>query len=595
MSFVRLLFIYSLAMPGQLFAADAQFDWAQIKRSYETVYQEIQPYLGEPVDRGRIPKGSKYLNAYKGFYRYQLAESHAYAFGITSADQRKDLIKKIDFLFHLIFSCGQMYSVKPIDVKTEVAGKEEFFYFLLKTLTKIANTLKNEDYVDERKLNGLFSFIGGAIEQLGKSEHSKELIDLMYVPIKDWITNSFPISHMLKYVVNTIVNRPERSSGGCCVESGHRFDYGTYFNKYYLKKPEYEKINEWIGEGPIFFGQKNNADQEFKNFEQVAVVPFNPNKLLQDEENFCAFIRYIESIHNKGESLLKKWNDVIDSEIAEKALESQNSAAVRAAKTKKTDKGDPKEVLAAMMAAMGLEADQPSSTVSKKKNTTSKKAKTGKTALTKPDRDAEVEEAEQRRLRAQPALEEEEKRQVHLAETHTDKAKRNAALEQRQKELQERKSGEAAAHTANGEAVANRKQSWVDALYDAQEKLSSYKSDSLIDPAIFEESSADDDLDAAQEKPDPHNPNSLIDPAVFGGSANFKRVCKELKNKGIYLGLQSRGNEKCVAMWKDCNGRNCMVWFDAPHGAQIKKGSMAGWAVALHKALRDSGRLLSLK
>lgn len=569
-------------MPGQLFAADAQFDWAEQKRSYEIVYQKNQPYLGDPVDRDRIPEGSKYLDTYKGFYRYQLAESYAYAFGITSADQRKDLIKKIDFLFHLIFSCGQMYSVKPIDVKTEVAEKEEFFYFLLKTLTEIANTLKNEDYVDERNLNGLFSFIDGAIDYLGKSEHSKELIDLMYVPIKDWITNNFPISHMLKYVVNTIVNRPERYS----FEYEYRFDCITYFNEYHSKKPEYKKIDEWIGLAPIFFSQKNKAGQEFKNFEQAIVVPFNPNELLygrQDKESFCAFIRYIESIHNKGESLLKKWNDVIDSEIREKALESENRAAVRAAKTKKTDKGDPKEVLAAMMAAMGFEDDQPSSPASKK-------AKTGETALTKLGRDAE-----QRRLRAQTALEEEEKRQVQLAETHPDNAKRNAALEHRRKEREELRIGEAVALAAEQDALLKRNPSWVDALYDAQEKLTSYKSDSLIDPIIFEESAADDDLDAAQKKPDPHNPNSLIDPAVFGGSANFKRVCKELKNKGIYLGLQSRGNEKCVAMWKDCNGRNCMVWFDAPHGAEIKKGSMAGWAVALHKALRDSGRLLSLK
>jgi hypothetical protein len=251
-------------------------------------------------------------------------------------------------------------------------------------------------------------------------------------------------------------------------------------------------------------------------------------------------------LHEEGNALLEKWSAMLD----------------------------PQKVLKAMMAAMELEDDGASSPTRKPKPKAAGMVEKPTQSLKEKQRRVEKKEAETKAREKQEAMEqlrlleeqraiEEAKRQAQLAVTKADNAVKNAALRQRQKDRALQKEAETAKLAAERDALLQRPQSWLDRLYADQTQLKSFDKDRLVDPVVFE------------------------------GIADFDDVCAELTSKGIYLGLRIHGNEKCVAMWKDNNGRNVMVWFDAPYGVQLTKGSYAGWAIGLHKALSNSGRLLT--
>jgi hypothetical protein len=139
-------------------------------------------------------------------------------------------------------------------------------------------------------------------------------------------------------------------------------------------------------------------------------------------------------------------------------------------------------------------------------------------------------------------------------------AERNAAQRARQATLLERRAAAAEEEKLRVEGISRRaERSWVDAAFRAQ--LRPFSSDNLIDPAIFD------------------------------GSPNFERVLKVLVDAGIYVDANIHGNEKGIARWVGADGKNVMVWFDRPHGAQLQKGENAGWVRGLEKALKESGRL----
>ncbi|MDP3641055.1 MAG: hypothetical protein Q8R43_01295, partial [Alphaproteobacteria bacterium] len=118
------------ALSANIFAAaevtDASDLWSQELAQYEAVYNDAHQYFGEPVDDGRVPSNATFLGVQDGYRRYQLPETSAYLFGVTSPAQRKDLMEKTDFLFRLIYSCAQIYSIKPIDVQSGGALQQEF-------------------------------------------------------------------------------------------------------------------------------------------------------------------------------------------------------------------------------------------------------------------------------------------------------------------------------------------------------------------------------------------------------------------------------------------------------------------------------------
>ena len=573
MHFFRQLTVISclLVSSANVFAAVAAEDvWSQELSSYEAVFRDAQQYFSEPVDEARVPSNAIFLGAQDGYRRYKLPETEAYLFGVMTPEQRKELMGKIDFLFRLICSCGQQYSIRPIDVqlpgvlKKEITSTKEGFYHILGILSEIANKLKNQDYLDELDLNRLFTFIDWAIHELNKSKGSKELIESMYVPIKSWIIDNFRVSPMLQHIVISSSELPIRTDGGYAVFTNYAFKYGSYFNEYHSKTRGYQKITEWL-DGPklrtVKEEQKIIADQELKEFERVITVPFDrnqaPSEWQGNDDVFCAFIRYVESIHNQGEALLEKWCNFIDEEKEESERLAQEKATARAAKIP-PKKIDPKAALAEMMRSLGIEDDsQPSKASSKAKKTT-------KPNSIPKESKAEMERLHQAAERARTLREvEETERLAQLEEIKRENAERNAALELRQAELRERREQERQNRKMIMKGLLQREAEWVESLYAETQKLPVY------------------------------NSSELIDPAIFLGQSDYKRVIDALRAAGIYIKEHIHGNEKCFAMWKDSDGKNKMVWFDAPHGVQVSKGAAAGWVISLQKALKESGRLLS--
>jgi hypothetical protein len=143
--------------------------WSQRRCDYETVYNDVRKYSKGPVDLGRSPEGAVFLGELDGYRHYRLPETNSYLFGVTSPDQRTRLMEKIDFLFRLIYSCGQQHSIQPIDIHSTAPIKKEFattsegFFDIFQTLWKIAGMLKDQGYVDERSLNELYHSIGVAM------------------------------------------------------------------------------------------------------------------------------------------------------------------------------------------------------------------------------------------------------------------------------------------------------------------------------------------------------------------------------------------------------------------------------------------------
>lgn len=105
---------------------------------------------------------------------------------------------------------------------------------------------------------------------------------------------------------------------------------------------------------------------------------------------------------------------------------------------------------------------------------------------------------------------------------------------QRQRDLAARRVAEEEATSEKRGVLLECKYSWVDRLYEMQQKLAVLSEDKLVDSFIFE------------------------------GEADFKADCDELKAKGISVKSCVHGNEKCVAMWKDINGSKHMRWFHNP-------------------------------
>lgn len=570
---------YILFSPGVFAAAASEpMDvWSEELAQYEADYNNMRDYFNEPVDESRVPSNATFLGVQDGYRRYQLPDTSAYLFGVTSSEQRKNLLEKIDFLFRLICSCGQQYSIKPIDVQLdrvlqhEFSSKEQGLVKIMHYLCDIANRLKNRDYLDERELYKLYEFIDSILNEANKSKSSNDLIDQMYVPIKNWIKNNFPISSMLNYIENRIVELSSRASGEVKLSVNSQFIYAKYFNEYHSQTPEYKKITEWLDGSKVGFLDSEDkiiADRELKNFEHEIKVPFDASRLpvgMGDNEFFVEFIRYVESLHQKGEALLEKWIGVIDAEKEEAKRSAQKRAVERRAQMSKPKKADPEEALAAMMRALGLEEDdQP-----KKSSSTAKKgAQTQKeTKPTAAPKDAKVELERQRkeeaeRVRALREAEEAE-RLVRLEAIKRENAERNAAAEARQAEVRERREQAQLNRRIIMNGLLRREATWIEVLYAEGQNLGAY------------------------------NSSELIDPSIFRGQPDYKTVSNALKAVGVYIKEHVHGNEKCVAMWKDQNDKNIMVWFDDPHGAQLIKGAAAGWVISLHKALRDSGRLRS--
>lgn len=575
MSFIRVYFTCSFVMLGQLFAVSNLELWDHLESQMERNYEIACAKVGNPI-KTEFP--GRFVKEEFGVLHYYFPETRSYLYALTSPAQRLGLLNKIDFCIRLYLSYARQFvevDAKNDDDGVVYAAQATVSIKILNQIAKILDSIMNKDCALEEDLMDVYVSIMAYIRQLSLEtsidEINKESLTTFYSAIKDWIREFFPLSHMIKYLkIEMISEAHSPDSPGNRLSRVTRFQGGDYRDDF--KKTEaYKRIENWIKESGKS-GKKgssllcNQASHDLMAFNKKIFVQFNPSDLPLEANINIAFIRFLESIYSEGEELLTKWNNVIDNEAAEKEQAAQARKAARVANTNQPPKVDPREALAAMMAALELSDDKtsaPTARASKPKPKAVGAPKKPTNAQRETQDLAAKQHAEdEARLKAERQASE-AMAAAQLAETEAANAAHNAAQKQRQQALAERRAAAAAESEAQRRALSKRKKIWLDDLYAEEEKLS------------------------------PFDRTQLVDPKIFDGAADFVAACTEMKAKGIYLGLRIHGNEKCVAMWKDKKGRNVMVWFDAPHGAQVQKGSMAAWSIGLHKALRDSGRLLS--
>lgn len=289
----------------------------------------------------------------------------------------------------------------------------------------------------------------------------------------------------------------------------------------------------------------------------------------KEEDNIMAYVRFLESVKEAEKAFVFKWMVKIQEEEKRFADRRQHAHALQGAKEQRKQQ-DPKAMLAQMMQDLGIEdspAESPAKRSGKKqvKQEQPSPASKGDTKKVqkKPGKPSSVSNARG----ADPAgavatvsgMSEEERLQ-NLEEIRAMNAEKNAQIKARQEMLAERREETAASARAVAAAVQQRAQrSWVDQAFDA--RLSPYSEGQRINPEIFE------------------------------GTPDFIKTMKKLETAGVYVNANIHGNEKGVARWVGADGKNVMVWFDRPHGAQLRMGERAGWVIALIKRLRETGKL----
>jgi hypothetical protein len=550
---------YILLFSPTVFAAAAYSD------SMDDMWAKLEAHCHENICRARStfnrPVRTEFQGCFvrcdRGFNIYDIAETQSYIWALTQPLQRQMLLERFDFLIRLFLSYRKEYFE---DFRAEAGLSEEPLFFqrgdtifnLFQVLAKIVDVINNEDHVRELDVTQLYRSIKAGIYEInsrGTLNKKQDGLLNLYQGIEEWVDDFFPKSHMYKYLKYRFQKNMEtRKFDIICAFQG-----GLYYNDYFKNTREYKRIQEALVNQDECF----KRDVEFRSFCNKVFAPFDQNSVPEGVNLEIAMIRFMENIYNEGEALLEKWIDIIDAEKEESERLAQEKATARAAKIL-PKKIDPKAALTEMMRSLGIEDDsQPSKASSKAKKTTKPNSipKESKTAMERQHQAAE-------RARALCEVEETE-RLAQLEEITRQNAEKKAALESRQAGLRERREQERLQRRRVMDGLLQRKVAWVESLYAETQKLPVY------------------------------NSSELIDPAIFLGQSDYQTVIDALRAASIYIKEHIHGNEKCVAMWKDSDGKNKMVWFDAPHGVQVSKGAAAGWVISLQKALKESGRLLS--
>jgi hypothetical protein len=349
------------------------------------------------------------------------------------------------------------------------------------------------------------------------------------------------------------------------------FQSEKYFQEYFPKISEYTKIQAFVSKTKArdFEYQadwnsfvESASDQKVESFMRMA-------RAGKEEDNVMAYVRFLESVKEAEEALVSKWMAKIQEDEHRFIGRRQHVQDPQEAKKQRKQK-DPKAMLAEMMRDMGIEDSPPESPAKKgdkkqvKQEQPSPASKGDAKKVQKtPGKPSKVDDVSA----AVPASAvvtvfgmSEEERSQKLEETKAKNANKKAQLKARQEMLAERRQESAASAGVVAAAVQQRaERSWVDQAFDA--KLSPYSKDQRIDPSIFE------------------------------GNPDFTMTMKTLDAAGIYVNANVHGNEKGVARWVGADGKNVMVWFDRPHGAQLRMGEKAGWVIGLIKRLRETGKV----
>lgn len=421
-------------------------------------------------------------------------------------------------------------------------------------------TIGSYGFLPEGLLNSLYLNIMSAIDEIQQDSTplSRHLIDSMYVPVRDWIKVNLPVSQMYDYVVPEVTT----ISGGQ-KKIDYFFEAKLYLEGYLYQTDQYKKIIDFINKNPA---ELENFKLELASFINSTRIELHGSEINSDPA--MLYIRFLEGVKQREVAFIQRWISKVREEEAKLSTRKAQLAA-RALAEKARKELDPKTLEEEMLRAMGLD-DKPKSAKAAQPKNPKPKPKKAPEETSQPNGSKDpvslIKETATVAQAAAAAAPEthgisEEERLTSLAEAQQYNARRNAEQQERLKMLAERKAANAENDNIVRAALLKRQENWLDRAFNT--KLASF------------------------------DPSKQLHLEELYANPDFEKVCEKLRSIGCYIDDNIHGNEKGIIRWVGKDGKNVMVWFDRPHGAQNEKGVSVGWFKAIVKRLRETGMLAS--
>jgi hypothetical protein len=166
-------------------------------------------------------------------------------------ETRQEWSKVTLFLLELL-NAGLEYANHLTDTHTEEELSKvqlinnEFVFKVMNFLYSIDLLLDSGGYISEAQLNTFYQDILSAIDKIEQDEKqlSKPFIDIMYVPIRNWVKTRLPICNMYEYV------RPQVRSGLSTV--GYCFSQKNIFKSTFQKFRNIQKYKRlYLKQKPV--------------------------------------------------------------------------------------------------------------------------------------------------------------------------------------------------------------------------------------------------------------------------------------------------------------------------------------------------------
>ena len=445
----------------------------------------------------------------------------------------------------------------PEEVPTMRAVNPEFLKELFDKVIIINKCLQYGEYsfLSESLLNCLYLDIMGSIDEIRQDGplFLQHLVHTMYVPIRDWMKENFPVCPMYDYVRPQVTIVPGQQT-----RVDYFFEAERYFYGYLYQSEAYKRIRAFAESKPLL---QNDFGISLNGFVKSTVIELGEGQ--PGDDSLMQYARFLEGIKQREIVFVETWMSKLHEDqarLADRAAEIKKQAAEQKAGKAR----DPQAVLEEMMRAMGL-VEPKTAQLKRAKTMPPKKPAQLNPSVTAKGTHHLLKETAPVAMAAAAAAENriisEKERLANLAETEAKNAAHNRKQGDRQENLEMRRAEMAENEARVRRALRARQESWLESAFSA--RLASF------------------------------DPSQQISLGELNLASDFDTVCGRLIRSGCYLDLNIHGNEKGIARWIGSDGKKVMVWFDRPHGAQLKMGVAAGWFKSLIKRLRETGKLVS--
>lgn len=421
----------------------------------------------------------------------------------------------------------------------------------------LRDSLMKFGYLSQTKLHVLYTEF---CQRLTHPDYRDKLVTTdVYIPLKKWMEDNLPLSQMCK-CVEIRYDDDDRFPGSKYLVSFSK----KLFKRQLEKDPRVLSLNlPEQRDGVLVTKLADAADDIILKYENSPEL----------NQRVPVLMRFVLSEPTVDNALSKAIQQVKNER--EKALE-QSQARAAARKAALATVVVTQEMLderAAALKELGLDDDAMPSPSGKTKQAKQKagsesKPKEGGKHQPKPaqvvkGKVAEVTPTKMLEPKVDLAQEakaakEERERFERAEEDARERAERKEKTAQRQQALRDKRERELEEASRQVEALHQRKAARVEEMFSMYRGLSA---------------------------------KANVSTSIFNGEPDLDDVIKALEGAGVSVLMHVHGNEKCLAMWQSAGGEKHMVWFDAPHGAQLTKGSKAGWVRALRSNLEKAGML----